>query len=318
MGDIIAINGYRANSDLLRRRFTEGGYHLRETGHFLLFTRSAAPSTIIVHRFAPCEIDADIGDYFLRELKPAGVLASERDFGNVFGAVVCSLYPRDAQRALHLYGSNTLHRYQDILRSAPDAASAADGTINAFAGLYRRVFEWLRGESFLDVGCSFGFLPLLIAERFPLLARVVGVDILTEPFTVVRALAQERHLRNVRFSQADLLASNFGALGCFDTVVALHVLEHLTALEMYRALKHLWQVTARRLIIAVPYEDGAPEIIYGHRQIFTREKLEGVGEWCKRHLEQVALAACEDCADGLLCLERAGLPASIADVDRRS
>jgi hypothetical protein len=39
MGDIIAVNGYRANPDLLKRRFAEGGYRLRETAHFLLFTR---------------------------------------------------------------------------------------------------------------------------------------------------------------------------------------------------------------------------------------------------------------------------------------
>jgi hypothetical protein len=307
MGDIIAINGYRANAELLKQRFAEGGYRFRETGHFLLFTRSAVPAAIIVHCFAPGEMDADIGDYFLRELKPVGVLANEQDFGNVFGAVVCSLYPRDAQRALHLYGSNTLRRYQDILKAAPDAASSSEGTINAFASLYRRVFALLRGQSFLDVGCSFGFLPLLIAERFPSLARIVGVDILTAPFPVVRALARERHLYNVHFYQADLLATDFNALGRFDTVVALHVLEHLNEPEMYRALAHLWQVTEQRLIIAVPYEEGEPEIIYGHKQLFTHTKLEAVGEWCKQHLEQVKCADCEDCSGGLLYLERSAL-----------
>ncbi len=307
MGDIIAVNGYRANPDLLKRRFAEGGYRLRETAHFLLFTRPAAPATIIVHRFAPEEVDADIGDYFLRELKPAGVLANEQDFGNLFGAVVCSLYPRDVQRALHLYGRNTLRRYQDKVKTAPGTEAPADGTINAFATLYRRVFALLRGQSFLDVGCSFGFLPLLIAERFPSLKRVVGVDILTAPFPVVRILARERDLYNVHFYQADLLAADFCASGRFDTVVALHVLEHLTEPEMYRALVHLWQVTGQRLIIAVPYEEGAPEIIYGHRQLFTREKLGTVGEWCERYLEQVEHVACENSAGGLLWLERSAL-----------
>jgi SAM-dependent methyltransferase len=307
MGDIIAINGYRAYPDLLRRRFAEGGYQLRETEHFLLFTRAKPPATIIVHRFAPQQIDADIGDCFLRELKPAGVLVNEQDFGNIFGAVVCSLFPPDAQRALHLYGSNTLRRYQDILRAAPGVISPAEGTISSFAALYRRVFQLLRGESFLDAGCSFGFLPLLIAGQIPSLARVVGVDILTAPFPVVRELARERGLHSVQFSQADLLAADFGALGCFDTVVALHVLEHLTEEEMYRAIAHLWQVTAQRLLIAVPYEDGVPETVYGHRQLFTRAKLEEVGKWCERHLEQVEQTACEDCSGGLLCVERAAL-----------
>jgi hypothetical protein len=57
-GDLTGINGYHANRTLLKQRFSEGGYHLQETPHFLLCTRTAAPSTILVHWLAPAEIDA--------------------------------------------------------------------------------------------------------------------------------------------------------------------------------------------------------------------------------------------------------------------
>jgi SAM-dependent methyltransferase len=303
-GDIIGVNGYRARRSLLKQRFAEGGYDVRETEHFLLFTRVEVPTTIIVHALAPEEIDADIGDYFMRELKPAGILKHPQSFGEIFGAVVFSLAPRDPLSALRLYADNTLRRYQSILTPATDDSHAAGSSIASFAQIYRRVFQLHVGESFLDVGCSFGFLPLLIADRFPSLTRVYGVDLLTDPFSTVRDIAQERHLNHVQFCHADALSEQFSALGNFDTVVSLHVLEHMSEADMYRALLNLWSVTARRLIIAVPYEVGQPEAVYGHEQLFTPAKLEAVKSWCLQHLEGARSAACEECAGGMLTVER--------------
>ena len=303
MENIIGINGYRANRTLLKQRFAEGGYEFRETPHFLLCTRVEAPTTILVHRFAPEEIDADIGHIFVEELKPLGFLVNAQNFGDIFGAVVCSLFPSDPQRALRLYATNTLRRYRDLLNTGNDA-SRPDSTIAAFAQVYRRVFELQVGESFLDAGCSFGFLPLLIAERFPALSHVVGIDILTDSFPVVRRLAGERQLANVQFIQADLLADDFGLLGTFDTVVALHILEHFDEAEMYRVLANLLRVTSRRLVIAVPYEPGIPEQAYGHMQLFTPEKIEAVGQWCIEHLAGNSRVWYEECARGLLMIER--------------
>jgi len=305
VGDITGVNGYRANRASLKQRFAEGGYHVDETEHFLLFRRAQAPTTILVHWFAPGEIDANIGDYFLQELKPLGSLARGQDFGDVFGAVVCSVFPRDVPRALHLYGTNTLRRYQQFLKGADNELLLPDSTMHAFAQVYRRVCRLQTGESFLDVGCSFGFLPLLISGLVPTLTHVVGADIQTDPFVVVRALAEERELKSVQFVQADVLADNFSSLGLFDTVVALHLLEHFSEVEMYCALTNLLKVTGQRLILAVPYEPGEPERVYGHKQLFTRAKLEAAGEWCLQQLGGLGSVSYEDCAGGMLVLERA-------------
>ena len=86
-----------------------------------------------------------------------------------------------------------------------------------------------------------------------------------------------RHLTNVEFSQGDLLADNFSSLGYFDTVTVLHVLEYFTETDMYLVLANLLKVTSHRLIISVPYEPSEPETAYGHQQLFTRVKLEAVG-----------------------------------------
>lgn len=303
-GHFVVVNGYRVNRDALKARFSEGGYLISETAHFLLFTRTQAPSTIIVHWFAPEAINADVQHYLVQELKPFGIITSARHFGEVLGGIVSSLFPDDTRRAWRYYGANTLQRYLTFLATASTPPLPDYATIGMFATLYQRVCELRSGETFLDAGCAAGFLPLLIAERIPFLQEVVGVDIDQDAFTVASELARERGLTNIRFTRADLLDHSFLHVGRFDTVVALHVLEHLSEDKMYQALSHLLQVTAQRLILAVPYETGTPEVSYGHLQLFTREKLETIGTWCVRQLGGAGKIWLEDCVGGLLLLQR--------------
>ncbi len=303
VGDTIGINAYHVNRTALSQRFAEGDYQALETDHFLLFTRDEAPTTVIAHWFAPETVDADVGDYIIQELKPLGILRQAQDFSDIFGAIVGSLFPYDVEHAWHFYGTNTLRRYQNLL-SHPPTSPVAHSTIDAFSSLYRRVCALLTGERFLDAGCSFGFLPLLVAEQFPALSQVVGVDIRPEPFTTTRRIAQEHGLKNVEFMQADLLTDAPAVAGSFDTVTALHLLEHFTGQDMYRVLRNLLSLTTRRLIIAVPYEQGHPEILYGHEQLFTPEKLEAVGQWCLDQWADAARMWYEECEGGLLIVER--------------
>jgi hypothetical protein len=301
LGNIIGVNAYRVKRASLQQRLTELGYQVHETPHFLVGRKAKTP-TVVAHWFAPMAVDNELGYYFMEELKPLGMLATPQDFADVFGAVVNSLTPNDPQRAWHLFATNTLQRYHALLNGDHDAAPNCASPIDVFAALYRRVCELHVGESLLDAGCSSGFLPLVVAERFPMLTRVVGIDIRTEPFAVARKLAEERHLVNVRFEQADLLSDDLSTFGHFDTVTVLHVLEHFAEADMYGVLKHLLALTSHRLIIAVPYEQ-EPESAYGHKQLFTRTKLEAVGNWC---LEQLGggQATYEDCAGGLLYIDR--------------
>lgn len=303
VGDVVGINGYRANLALLKKRFGEGGYELFEMPHFLVFKRSEAPSLIVVHWFAPELIDADLGYYLLQELKPPGFLTQPQNFANIFGAIVESLAPHDVQ-AWYLYATNTLQRYHHLLANTANSPSHHLPMV-AFARLYRRVLDLQVGQSLLDAGCSSGMLPLLVAENTPSHTKIVGVDISEESFPIARRIAEEQHLTNVHFHQGDLLSETFCGIGQFDTVVALHVLEHFTEEEMHQVLAHLLQVTSQRLILIVPYEEGEPERAYDHRQLFTRAKLETVGQWCLGHLGGGTMQY-EDCADGLLVIERVG------------
>lgn len=302
--NMIIVNGYQINRTLLKQRFSEGKYYCDETPHFLLFRREEAPSTIIVHWFAPEEINADIEHYVTRELKQFGIIVNQHRFGEIVGGIVGSLFPTDVRRSWRYFGANTLQRYLTFLASVYTPPLPDYATMGMFATLYQRICELRVGENFLDAGCASGFLPLLLSERIPFLQKIVGIDIQEDVFAVARELAEERKLTNVHFAYADLLDERFSYVGTFDTVVALHVLEHLSESEMYRALSNLLSVTVKRLIVAVPYEQNEPEIAYGHQQIFSRPKLENVGNWCLQQIAGRGRLWCEDCVGGLLLIEK--------------
>lgn len=299
-GKIISINGYCANRTLLKQRFTEGGYQIQETPHFFVFTRQEPPTPIVVHWFAPDEIHIDIWNHLFVELKPPGVITSLEDVDDFLRAVVGSLFPHDSQRAWHLFATNTLERYHRFLHVSDSSLLYETSKTISFALLYRRVWKLLVGESLLDAGCSSGFLPLLLAEHASSLTHIVGIDIRPEPFILARTIAQERRLTHLHFLQANLLDK---LSGHFDTVTALHVLEHFTEQEMYLVLTNLLKVTTHRLLLAVPYEQEL-ERVYGHQQLFTRPKLEAVGHWCLQQLEGNGRVQYEDCEGGLLLIER--------------
>src|SRR5438552_1501997 len=109
VGNVVGINGYRVNKQTLKHRLAEeGGYQLHETPHFLFCIRAEPPKTVIVHWLAPDEIDADIGHYFMQELKPLCIFEQGPCFGDIFASILFSLSPYDVQSALRLYATNTL------------------------------------------------------------------------------------------------------------------------------------------------------------------------------------------------------------------
>ena len=142
-------------------------------------------------------------------------------------------FPGDVRRAWNYFGANTLQYLLIFVSSATPPVLPDYGTLSASATLYQRVCQLCVGERFLDAGCNSGFLSLLLAEHMPFVSEAVGVDIDVNVFQVAQELAEERHLTNVRYVQGDLLADDLSTIGTFDTVTALHVLEHFTEEDMY-------------------------------------------------------------------------------------
>jgi SAM-dependent methyltransferase len=304
VGDLIVVNGHNVSRHSLKRQFVEGGYQAQETAHFLLFIREEAPSMILVHYFEKEEMNANIKHYLMYELQPLGLLKHPSDYGKILSGIIGSFFPDDARAAWHAYGAKTLQRFLLFL-STVRTPQVFDyyATIGTFATWYQRVCELCVGETFLDAGCESGFLPLVIAERMPFMTQVVGIDIQTGMFPTAKALAEEWHLPQVQFFQADLLSEHFNTVGRFDTVTAIGVIEHFTEQEMYHVLHNLLKVTKHRIIFVVPYEQD-PEVIYEHKQVFTRTKLETMGQWCLQQCGGTSRMWCEDCEGGLLLVEK--------------
>ena len=304
VGNMRVMNGSHVNQDVLKRYFFQCNYHMQETSHFSLFTREEEPKIILVHRFTLDEMNADIKHYMIMELKPLGLIQGLDDYTQILSGVIGSFFPEDTLYAWHYYAAKTLQRFLLFLSTTHTPLKFNFyATIGAFTTWYQRVCELCTGKSFLDAGCDFGFLPLIIAERIPFMKRIVGVDIQTSMFSIMQDIAEEKNLHQIQFVQADLLAEDVSTLGQFDTVVILGVIEHFTEEDMYRVLKNLLTVTSHRLILTVPYEQ-EPEVIYEHKQVFTHAKLEALGQWCVQHVGGKGRMWCEDCDGGLLLVER--------------
>lgn len=286
------------------------GFRVRETAHFAHCQRRPGGQVVLLHPFDEATIDEDVSQLIGEELGSLGVIASAAEYGETLFAVVASTCPASLDcpecGRLHLdraavwrhFSLNTLARLR--ARMASPGPPCGSHTA-AFAAVYGRIAERRVGDSLLDVGSNLGHLPVLLSELDPGLT-VVACDNRPEAVASGEDLAAATGAR-VEFRQADVLDAGFEGLGRFDTVTAVHVLEHLGPDELPAALAHLLGVTGRRLIVAVPYE-AAPEPLYGHRQAFTPETLGGWGEWCVSSLGG-GRWSCEDVGGGFLVVDRA-------------
>jgi hypothetical protein len=283
-----------------KARLAGQGFQMEETEHFLLARPEETERVILVHRFQPGEIDNNLVDCLMQELP--GLMTSEQAFGQAMIGVVHSIKPYDPVDAWGIFSLNTLQRLREHLDE--HHLQNPTSTIGACATIYRRLFELKVGVSLLDVGCACAFWPVLVAEREPhTQSSIVGVDSRLDAIHLSQNMAALTHHQDLTFLQLDLLSPHFVAeVGTFDTVTAIHLLEHLPEEQLPLAFGHLLQVTQHRLIVAVPYET-EPTRAYGHENIFTRETLEDWGHWYMKASDGAARFWCEDVAGGLLIID---------------
>lgn len=289
-------------------RLLTRGYEVSETRHFLVYQHAPSQQTILLHTFDQTEIDADLICYIENELPAFGFISTEKDFGAILFAVLASTFssPRHQPTIWHRFCVNSLTKLRNQLDHPLPVSSSAVSYITPFAAVYRRVFELFVGQSLLDVGCSFGFLPVLMAEHAPE-ATIMGCDLNPDVLGFAADLAVTTGVHQVLFSLQDVLDPTIRCLGSFDTITALHLLEHLQERDMPVALTHLLQMTSKRLIIAVPYEEHV-QALYGHAQLFTPEKLHSWGRWCIDTLEGAGRYWYEEVMGGILLVERTAEP----------
>jgi SAM-dependent methyltransferase len=245
--------------------------HVYESPHFAVFSLDDAIA--VLHRLEPAAIDNDIAELIAGELVRPGHVEVPRAFERCFAGMVLSSAPgpREAWRAFY---DNTLSKLQQVaLGSYPGRDS---GPVAVFGRIYRHTRALVVGSSLLDVGTCFGFFPLLLQQSDPQL-NVVALDVSAPILELARDAAVSRHrVGAVEFVCGDACSLPF-ADRSFDTVTALHVLEHLAPSSASRTLQEMCRVARCRVIVAVPMEEEA-DSAYDHVQRFDREGLINLGE----------------------------------------
>jgi SAM-dependent methyltransferase len=231
---------------------------LIQTPHFLVADGRVRPRV-------PGPVSNELADHIAAELVPLGLVPDGPAFERIFVETVLATDPDPVRAWVAFYG-NTLRR----LRRGDRGGT---GSVATFARIYDHVLSLIRGTTVLDVGSCFGFLPLLAAEKDPRL-RVVGTDLVPATAALAGRIAAARGSR-ARFAAADLLALPAGDQAV-DTVLAVHVLEHLPAGASAVALAQLRRVARQRVVITVPLEE-APDPVFGHLQAFDLPRLARLG-----------------------------------------
>lgn len=270
-----------------------------------------------MHAFNRTTIDEDLPAMIADELGSIGVVSTAREYDETLRAIVASTSPAapegagskqdnlDLLAAWRHYGLNTLRRLRPLVSDSSLSSPEPQSThITQFAAVYRRIIAYTTGASVLDVGTSLGLLPMLLAERHPSMI-VAGCDHRQDAISCATDLAAANGTRQVTFLLKDVLSNDFPKVGSFDTVTAVHLLEHLAKDQMPLALTNLLSVTAKRLIVSVPYEESL-QTLYGHEQAFTPETLSFWGGWCADTFGGVQFR-CEDVCGGLLIVDRGSI-----------
>ena len=229
------------------------------TQHFLIQDGHIRP------RLGSSGISNELAGHIAAELAPLGLVPDGPAFERVFVDTVQAAHP-DPRHAWSLFYSNTMRHLHH-----PDPGGT--GSIATFARIYEHVMSLIRGTTVLDAGCCFGFLPLLAADRDPRL-RIVGVDLVPPAVALADRISRTRGSR-ARFAAADLMALPAGDQAV-DTVLAVHVLEHLEADASALAVAQLCRVARHRVVVAVPLE-AAPDPTFGHVQAFDLPRLARLG-----------------------------------------
>lgn len=314
-GRITAIaNEDGASLHRLRDRLSSRGYGITVTTHFVVCRKPSGDGRVMVmHTFDEAAIDEDLPSMVADELGPLGIIHSAKEYDDALRAIVastcstslecpeCGRVHLDLPAVWRRYCLNTLDRLRRLIAEPPDDESTAASHVVQFAAIYRRIIECRVGNSVLDVGSSLGFLPVLLAERFDGMS-IVGCDNRRDAVVCASDLANSAGVDRVAFILKDVLSTEFAKVGIFDTVTAVHLLEHLEERDLPVALGNLLNVTARRLIVAVPYEEEV-QSFFGHRQGFTAEKLDRWGGWCVETLGG-GRYRCENVSGGLIVVDR--------------
>lgn len=224
------------------------------------------------HRFTDGDIDDSLTERINAELFEPGWVGGNQIFERIFTGIVLSMRT-DPAEAWALFYRNT----RDQLQRAADDPAAVPPRLRdlaEFGAIYRRTDELVpKSGSVLEVGSCFGFQALHLAGRLE--RRVIASDISTSSMQLLDTMSRRLGVRlETRVLDARRLSVPDRSV---DTVVQVHLLEHLEATEGAIALAEACRVARKRVIVALPWES-EPNAAYGHVRTVSHADLVAWGE----------------------------------------
>ncbi|GAY09006.1 mycofactocin oligosaccharide methyltransferase MftM [Pseudonocardia sp. N23] len=206
-------------------------------------------------------LDNDLAGWLARTLVAPGVLSPEA-FEAAFVAVVTAA-AEDPDEAWLAFYRNTL--------AALEVGGRVGGTCAEIAPVHERAAALTVGTDVVELGSCFGFLSLRLAAAGH---DVTALDLV--PGTAALLARMSRRLgRPVRALAGDATAVPLADASA-DTVLAVHLLEHLPPAAGEQVLEEMLRVARRRVVVAVPFED-EPDRTWGHVRRFDLDALRALG-----------------------------------------
>ena len=238
--------------------------HAVRTPHFAAWTEDGRLH--VAHALPSHRIDNDLAGLIADELFAAGWLGGIDLFERLFTGVVLSSAD-DPADAWNLFYANTLRR---LSRLEADGM-ARHGSLAAYAPVYTHATSLAGYGTVLELGSCFGFLSLQLAAA----GKVVTASDVTANTVRLLATIAPRLGRRVDTVVCDA-ARVPRPDASYDTVLAIHLLEHLEVDHGAAVVEEMLRLARHRAVIAVPFEE-EPTAAFGHVRVFGREDLLALG-----------------------------------------
>ena len=221
----------------------------------------------VVHWLPISRIDDDLTGLLAVELFEPGWVSGADTFERIFTGVVLSSLD-DPLDGWELFYRNTLDR---LLQPSP-GMRASRGSIDGYRPVYQRAVSLVPPGDVLELGCCFGFLSLQLAARGDV--SVLASDVSAGTVSLLGAVSSRLGI-DVRTLVADAARVPLPD-HCVDTVLAVHLLEHLDKGHAVAVIAEALRLARRRVVIAVPFEV-EPSVELGHVQVFDLGSLATLG-----------------------------------------
>jgi len=143
-----------------------------------------------------------------------------------------------------------------------------DKYIGDFLKIYRYTNKQIIGESVIDIGSCDCYFPIIVKVMNPKL-DVTASDKTMDGLLFLKKICNNKKIK-VNILKLDIL-KNINAKLRFDTVVNIHVLEHIPASLNFEFINNCLKLADKRVITVVPIEKKIQ--ILEHKQVFNENKL---------------------------------------------